>query len=590
MNSYVIDPTQWGIVEGTDPINATINRDNFIKAIEYAKSEGYYKITLPKGIYMVNGVCNTTTSPEIGAGIRVPGNIEIEITPDTILKVAPNDSYGYTLFYVAPNEKNVSFSGGGYLIGERYDHDYSFQGKDGNKKTHEWGYGIYFHGAHDGYVENLKIMDFTGDGIFLGAKGLLNYTGSEYHHCYNIHIEKCFISNNRRNNISVTAAEVVRIKNCIITKAGADDGCAPRFGIDIEGYGEGSIDYEEIRDVLIEGCTFIGNINASVSNFNGYGVRIVNNQADHVINYGSGTDTLISNNTMVRTDGKNTAIQGDGVSSSQKCNNSLIIGNTIKGFNKGIDARGKGINIIGNIIDEMHESAVGIVAYYADNVTISGNKVMNENGIAFLVDTSTNISLIGNEAYNSSTRGLDIFRSTDIRIKDFHSIGCYSGIRIRSSEVNFLNILVDFNDIENQSYGIDFDAESQVLFDNITVKKSKNLSILGVATKYRLFMKDIKVLESKYIVPIQITGGMGHRFERIYITTNISGGRGLNLVNTEKVLINDLQAYAATESASMSAPLVSTSSKSTTLANSLYEGKPWMLEDDRQINNIPIAV
>lgn len=588
MNSYVIDPEQWGIIEGTDPSNAVTNKDNFIKAMEYAKAEGYYKVTLPKGTYMIDGVNNAAKSPEIGAGIRVPGNLEVEITPDTTMKVKPNDSYGYTLFYVAPSEKNVKFSGGGYLIGERYEHDYSYQGKDGEKASHEWGFGIYFHGAHHGYVEQLKIIDFTGDGIFLGAKGMIDYPGMEYNFCYDIHIKECFISNNRRNNISITAAEVVRVKDCIITRAGAEDGCAPRFGIDIEGYGEGTIDYEEIKDVLIEGCTFLENVNASVSNFNGYGVRIVNNEADHRINYGSGTDTIIADNTMIRTDGLNTAIQGDGTSAAQKGNNALVIGNTIKGFSKGIDVRGRGVSVIGNIITEMHEDAVGIITHIADSVLVAGNKVMDDHGTAYKIDQSTNVSFVGNEASQSKERGLDIFRSSSVRVQGFHTAEGYTGIRIQSSEVSFHDVEVDFAELENQGYGITFDAASKVDFDNVTVKKAKNLSILGTATDKRLIMKDVKIIESKYIVPVQITGGTKHFIDRLYITTLVSGGRGLNLINTDGAIVNGLQAFSASADASMSAPLVSTSAANTVLTNSVYEGRPWMLDTDKQHNNLPI--
>ncbi|MDI5791612.1 hypothetical protein PO124_34410 [Bacillus licheniformis] len=86
---------------------------------------------------------------------------------------------------------------------------------------------------------------FTGDGIII-SNGGEGYRPSE-----RIQVTNCDIRRSRRNNLSITGCDNVLVEGCEIADAGTGNGTAPCFGIDIEGYSEGSIVYEEPVNVII---------------------------------------------------------------------------------------------------------------------------------------------------------------------------------------------------------------------------------------------------------------------------------------------------------------------------------------------------
>lgn len=107
-------------------------------------------------------------------------------------------------------------------------------------------------------------------------------------------IRRCEIRQSRRNNISITGCNTVTVEECVIEDAGQGNGTAPKFGIDIESYGEGDIDYEEALHITVRNNFFSGNAASSVTNFNGYHVLIEGNHSDNTISYGYGAHTVIS--------------------------------------------------------------------------------------------------------------------------------------------------------------------------------------------------------------------------------------------------------------------------------------------------------
>ncbi len=98
---------------------------------------------------------------------------------------------------------------------------------------------------------------------------------------------------------------MVTVEECVIEDAGTGNGTAPKFGIDIEGYGEGDVDYEEPINVSIRNNHFSGNVSSSVTNFNGYGISIEGNHSDNTISYGYGTQTVIKE---IFSDGRKTRL------------------------------------------------------------------------------------------------------------------------------------------------------------------------------------------------------------------------------------------------------------------------------------------
>ncbi|MBT0952016.1 right-handed parallel beta-helix repeat-containing protein [Bacillus velezensis] len=310
MMRYTLEVEKYGIC--SDGSEAVMTTAGFNQALKDASEAGICEIDIPRGDYLIDGVNkDSANKPEERAGIIVPSNMTLNLHPAAVFRVEPNSSFGYTCFYIGEVE-NVTIKGG-KIRGERYQHDFTGHGDHVKKETHEWGYGINVHGAKNVVIEGVDIADCTGDCIMVNAQGMLNVPWTTYRPARNITIERCKLDGARRNNISVTGGEDVKIDKNVITNAGINDGCKPMFGIDIEGYGEGNIDYEEPRNVRITNNTFKGNVLQSVCNFSGYEVVISGNYSDNSISYGFGTDTTISNNTLVRTDKKYTAITSLGV-------------------------------------------------------------------------------------------------------------------------------------------------------------------------------------------------------------------------------------------------------------------------------------
>lgn len=107
------------------------------------------------------------------------------------------------------------------------------------------------------------------------------------------------------------------------------------FGIDIEGYGEGDIVYEEPVNVIIRNNVLKGNVNNAISNFNGTSVIIEGNIADGTISYGYGTSTTIANNIIKKNSestGQGIGINGLGVGALEARSDAVIKGNLISGF------------------------------------------------------------------------------------------------------------------------------------------------------------------------------------------------------------------------------------------------------------------
>ncbi len=97
---------------------------------------------------------------------------------------------------------------------------------DGDRMAHigagEWGHGISISGSNNITVDNFKIQNFWGDGIYVG-RGKGKSSGIQI---ANGIIDKC-----RRNGISITNGINVSVSKVLISNT---SGTSPMFGIDIE--------------------------------------------------------------------------------------------------------------------------------------------------------------------------------------------------------------------------------------------------------------------------------------------------------------------------------------------------------------------
>nr|MDH3175894.1 right-handed parallel beta-helix repeat-containing protein [Bacillus pumilus] len=181
------------------------------ECLEWTKAQGYSHVWLPSGTYVIDAVYRGDRFfPFRGAGIRVPSHMTIEMAPDAVIKVKPNNSWGYAAFYIG-NVQHVTIRGG-RIEGDRHEHVYNSLPPE--RKTHEWGFGICIEGAFDVEVNRVQIKNCTGDGIIVSPHGLLSQAES-YSPASSIHIFGCHITDSRRNNISITGCDGVIVEDCL---------------------------------------------------------------------------------------------------------------------------------------------------------------------------------------------------------------------------------------------------------------------------------------------------------------------------------------------------------------------------------------
>ena len=158
--------------------------------------------------------------------LRIGDSTELII--DGTLRLAPNDFKQYDMIRIVG--KHVKIHGKGCLIGDKFTHT----GNEG-----EWGMGVNFRGATDATLSGLTIKDCWGDCVYVGKN-----TGR-------VTIEDCYLDNGRRQGISVTSADSVFIKNCIISNV---SGTMPQYAIDIEPNRGCAVNYVLIEKVIATNC------------------------------------------------------------------------------------------------------------------------------------------------------------------------------------------------------------------------------------------------------------------------------------------------------------------------------------------------
>lgn len=471
-NRFVIRPEEWGI--HTDGTHAEETTAGLNAAILSAKAQGYTEMVIPAGDYLIDGVSKTHREPQKEAGVQLPSDIRLILDPNARLKVKPNGALGYSCLYLK-NAQNVTIEGG-QLIGERYEHDYE---GDPRKDTHEYGFGIYSHGSHNIVIDNVRIKDFTGDGIFVASTGLLN-TSDPYTPSSKITIRNCTLDGNGRNNISITACDGALVENNLIVRAGINDGYEPKYGLDIENYGEGEIDYEEALTVIVRNNVFRDNVQGAINNYNGYQVIIEGNHCDHTISSGYCANAVIANNVFYREDNEKVAIMGIGISSGFEGNSVTMTGNVIEGFKSGIQVQGKDIVVFGNTVTNTTETAIH--ALHSDNVLISGNSVQRCSGVPYRVTESSGVTMSGNKASGSAGFGVELLNApSGCIISGNHLERCNGGVRLNESYAVIRDNVMDLrgNETTVANYGISFGPKDQAIISGNHIIGSRNLAIYG---------------------------------------------------------------------------------------------------------------
>jgi polygalacturonase len=182
----------------------------------------YDSVTIPGGVYYINA----------DVSLHLKSNQTLTLSDGATLQALPSAQEGYAVIDIN-NASNVTLTGG-RIVGDRAVH----QGTGG-----EWGMGISVeNGASNITISNITISDCWGDGVYLGDGASI---------VRDIRLSGVICDNNRRQGLSITGAAGVTITGCTFKNT---NGTAPSAGIDLEPYGEYTVD-----DITITDTKCIGN-------------------------------------------------------------------------------------------------------------------------------------------------------------------------------------------------------------------------------------------------------------------------------------------------------------------------------------------
>ncbi|MCR9040933.1 MULTISPECIES: right-handed parallel beta-helix repeat-containing protein [Bacillus] len=498
--SLSIDPEDWGInSNGENPAETT---QGFNDAVQYAAQQSLSHVYIPKGDYLIDAVSKFGRLPEFGGGIRIPSNMEIEMHPEARFRVLPNSSQGYSCFYVGKAE-NVKISGG-KIIGDRDLHDYTVP-EGSLKKTHEWGFGIHIHGSRNVLIEHVHISDCIGDNIWIAADGMMNWSGT-YTPAKSVTVKKCVLARGRRNNLATNGCEGLLVEDNDIEEAGGAE-IGPQLGIDLEGYGDKGIKYDHPYELRIVGNRFRNNGRGAFRAHTSGKVIVEGNFSDDVFSYGYSTDVLIKGNHIINESGrlKDYGIDSIGVSSTETGNRVNISGNTIRGFRTGICARGKGVIVTENTLEEI--TSVAIHAYQCEDVLITGNRI-DGNCIHFQVQLGLDVTISNNKSKGSSDKyTIKLMDSDTVSLSNNKTRG-YGGLYCeRSTGVQAMRN--DFT-LTASGYGVFWEKQSEVHLEGNIIRNAQNTAILGYADRYISFIRDNRIIDCKAIIALHLIGGRAH--------------------------------------------------------------------------------
>ncbi|MES9778962.1 right-handed parallel beta-helix repeat-containing protein [Bacillus velezensis] len=559
---YFVDALDWGIDDkGSNAIETT---EGLNRALEYASSKSFYKVHIPKGTYLIDAVNMSRRLPEFGGGINVPSNIELILHPEAVFKVLPNDSQGYSCFYIG-QASNVTIRGG-QIIGDRYEHDYSKV--TSIKRTHEWGYGIHIHGSSNVLIENVQISDCIGDNIWIAADGMMNTSGG-YTPSKNVTVRKCTLLRGRRNNLATNGCEGLLVDDCDIEEAGGDT-IGPQLGIDLEGFGENGIKYDHPYKLTVRNCRFKNNGRGSVTAHTSGQVIIEGNYSDNVISYGFSTDVSIKNNKIINdAETKKYGIDSVGVSSTESGNRVQIEGNTVRGFEVGVCARGKGVSISNNTLEGI--KACPIATHQAEDVLITDNRIENSDCIQVQVRNSNDVRVVNNKGKGTiSAYAVKIMDSTRISLINNEFVNVYGGIYCERSQ----SVRLKGNDLllNGSGYGIFWDKDSSVSLQRNEIHEPRNVAIKGTPEKYSCQISENQIYFCKALIAIQLTGGSEHilKDNEIMFNRSTDQGYGVYLENTDKVRLvrNDARGIGGKL---LSHPYCTDKAKNTTLIHNTFD-------------------
>lgn len=199
---------------GATPGDSTDDTAAIQNAIDATPVNG--TLYIPAGTFKVN--------PTYLAGVHglsLHSNMTVWMDTDAVVEAIPVASAKYTIFSLLLIN-NVTITGG-TIKGERAGHTGS---------TGEYGYGIAVYSSQNIKIQNLTVRDAWGDGIYITEYRDAGDDPREPNKLTkNITICSVIADNNRRQGLSVTAADYVVVENSRFINS---NGATVSSGIDLE--------------------------------------------------------------------------------------------------------------------------------------------------------------------------------------------------------------------------------------------------------------------------------------------------------------------------------------------------------------------
>jgi len=192
---------------------------------------------MQEGRFHISAVSNS-------ANIRVPSNVHWHNKATICLM--PTELTHYSIVEIC-KENNIVIDGG-VFIGDLVHH----KGTKG-----EWGHGIACKGAENVTIKNVICRECWGDGIDLveGEYSSLTRTGTG--NCRDIKLIRVNCLYNRRQGLSIEAAENVVVTDSEFAYTGRLGMTEPGAGIDIEPWCKNGL---KINNILIQNCRVHSNL------------------------------------------------------------------------------------------------------------------------------------------------------------------------------------------------------------------------------------------------------------------------------------------------------------------------------------------
>lgn len=145
-------------------------------------------------------------------GLKLNSNQVIIFQERTLLKSIPTAKTHFAVLIIDEIENVKIYNPN--ILGERFEH---------LDTKGQWGMGIRIIASSNVNIINPMVKEMWGDGIYIGGKKKFPSKSIEIHNAH--------LNNNRRNAISITSADGVKLINPLVANA---NGQSPKAGIDIE--------------------------------------------------------------------------------------------------------------------------------------------------------------------------------------------------------------------------------------------------------------------------------------------------------------------------------------------------------------------